>query len=132
MRRRIELARLGLGRVTDPTVEHPIRFQQLQPVTRPTGLNPGRRLGRNHFRTVVHRVRLEALAGMEVARNGELGSDSMPEFERFVRSHEGRLRIALVAAYGAADGRAAAVDAMSWAWENWPRLREMHNPVGYL
>ena len=47
-------------------------------------------------------------------------------------AHEGRLRVALVAAYGAADGRAAAVDALSWAWENWSRLKDMDNPVGYL
>lgn len=69
---------------------------------------------------------------MEAARNVELPSDAMPDFELFVRTHERRLRVALVAAYGAADGRAAAVDALSWAWENWPRLKEMSNPVGYL
>ena len=69
---------------------------------------------------------------MEAAHNGEFRPEAMPDFERFVRAHEGRLRVALVAAYGAADGRAAAVDALSWAWENWSRLRDMDNPVGYL
>jgi DNA-directed RNA polymerase specialized sigma24 family protein len=69
---------------------------------------------------------------MEAAHNVELSSDAMPDFERFVGAHEERLRVALVAAYGAADGRAAAVDALSWAWENWSRLQNMDNPVGYL
>lgn len=69
---------------------------------------------------------------MEAARNVEFRSQAMPDFERFVRAHEGRLRVALVAAYGAADGRAAAVDTLSWAWENWSRLQDMDNPVGYL
>lgn len=54
------------------------------------------------------------------------------EFERFLATPEPRLRTALTAAYGPIDGRAAAVDALSWAWENWSRLSEMSNPVGYL
>jgi RNA polymerase sigma-70 factor (ECF subfamily) len=58
--------------------------------------------------------------------------DVLAEFERFVASHELRLRVALVAAYGPCDGRAATVDALSWAWEHWDRLRGMDNPVGYL
>lgn len=62
-----------------------------------------------------------------VARDGEVAS-----FEAFVRASEERLRIALTAAYGQVDGRAAAVDALSWAWEHWPRLQSMANPLGYL
>jgi RNA polymerase sigma factor (sigma-70 family) len=54
------------------------------------------------------------------------------EFERFLRSSEERLRIALTASFGVADGRTAAVDALSWAWENWDRVKNMSNPVGYL
>jgi len=54
------------------------------------------------------------------------------EFERFMRTAEERLRIALTASFGVADGRIAAVDALSWAWENWERVKEMSNPVGYL
>jgi DNA-directed RNA polymerase specialized sigma24 family protein len=53
-------------------------------------------------------------------------------FDEFVGRVEPRLRVALVAAYGPHDGRAATVDALSWAWEHWVRLREMENPVGYL
>jgi DNA-directed RNA polymerase specialized sigma24 family protein len=37
-----------------------------------------------------------------------------------------------VAAYGPHDGRAATVDALSWAWEHWARLRSMENPIGFL
>jgi len=60
------------------------------------------------------------------------GGGKAVEFERFVRAHEARLRIALTASYGVADGRCAAVDALSWAWEHWERVRAMDNPVGYL
>jgi len=54
------------------------------------------------------------------------------EFERFLGTVEPRLRVALTAAYGLADGRAAVVDALSWAWEHWAKVREMANPAGYL
>lgn len=54
------------------------------------------------------------------------------DFERFLATAEPRLRTALTAAYGPVNGRAAAVDALSWAWEHWSRLRDMANPVGYL
>lgn len=54
------------------------------------------------------------------------------EFEEFMHSSEERLRIALTASFGIADGRMAAIDALSWAWENWDRVKEMSNPVGYL
>ncbi|MEZ5248715.1 MAG: hypothetical protein R2713_05700 [Ilumatobacteraceae bacterium] len=54
------------------------------------------------------------------------------EFERFMAMAEPRLRTALTAAYGPVNGRAAAVGALSWAWEHWSRLSVMANPVGYL
>ncbi|WP_395152514.1 RNA polymerase sigma factor [Ilumatobacter sp.] len=57
---------------------------------------------------------------------------SIDEFETFVRASEERLRIALTASFGVAEGRMAAVDALSWAWENWDRVKAMANPVGYL
>ena len=53
-------------------------------------------------------------------------------FEEFVVGAEARLRIALIARYGPPDGRTAALDALSWAWENWDRVQTMANPVGYL
>lgn len=53
-------------------------------------------------------------------------------FEGFLRSSEQRLRVALTASFGPLDGRAAALDALSWAWENWDRVRKMTNPIGYL
>jgi DNA-directed RNA polymerase specialized sigma24 family protein len=57
---------------------------------------------------------------------------SQRSFTAFVADVEPRLRQALVATYGPADGREATVDALSWAWEHWDRLREVSNPVGYL
>jgi RNA polymerase sigma-70 factor (ECF subfamily) len=53
-------------------------------------------------------------------------------FEVFLRASEQRLRVALIAVYGAVDGHTAALDALSWAWENWPKVQAMDNPVGYL
>ena len=54
------------------------------------------------------------------------------EFGEFVETVEVRLRSALMATFGPTDGRAAAVDALSWAWENWDRVRSLENPAGYL
>lgn len=53
-------------------------------------------------------------------------------FEVFVGRAEPRLRRALVATYGPVVGRDALVDALSWAWEHWDRVRVLVNPVGYL
>ncbi len=39
---------------------------------------------------------------------------------------------ALIATYGPVDGREAAVDALSWAWEHWDRLADVKHPVRYL
>src|SRR5687768_11214174 len=66
---------------------------------------------------------------METSRTGP---GSAAAFEAFVHEAEPRLRQALVATYGPTDGREAAVDALSWAWEHWERLETMANPVGYL
>jgi RNA polymerase sigma factor (sigma-70 family) len=54
------------------------------------------------------------------------------EFTAFARDVEPRLLHALVAHYGPVDGREATVDALSWAWENWTRLADVDNKVGYL
>jgi DNA-directed RNA polymerase specialized sigma24 family protein len=54
------------------------------------------------------------------------------EFTAFVRDVEPRLLHALVAHYGPVDGREATVDALSWAWENWDRLVDVDNKLGYL
>lgn len=56
----------------------------------------------------------------------------MDDFEAFVRDAEPRLRKALVAARGPVDGRDAVAEALAYAWEHWPRVRTMGNPVGYL
>ena len=54
------------------------------------------------------------------------------EFAAFVREVEPRLLQALVSAYGPRVGREATVDALSWAWEHWDRLRRIDNKLGYL
>lgn len=53
-------------------------------------------------------------------------------FEKFVHDVEPRLRRALVAAYGGQRGREATAEALSWAWENWDRVRTMEHPHRYL
>lgn len=58
--------------------------------------------------------------------------EQLAGFDDFVHRVEPRLRVALVAAYGAHDGRAATVDALSWAWEHWDQVQSIANPVGYL
>ena len=60
------------------------------------------------------------------------GVSRSDEFSVFVDTVEVRLRSALMATFGPADGRAACVDALSWAWEHWGTVRELENPVGYL
>ena len=54
------------------------------------------------------------------------------EFTVFVKEIGPRLSYALAASYGIEAGRDSAADAISYAWENWPRVREMENPAGYL
>jgi DNA-directed RNA polymerase specialized sigma24 family protein len=53
-------------------------------------------------------------------------------FAAFVRETEPRLRHALMATFGPVEGRAAAVDALSWAWEYWDRIEGVSNKLGYL
>ncbi len=60
------------------------------------------------------------------------GAPSAAEFAVFIREVEPKLRQALVATYGAIDGREATVDALSWAWEHWDRIDGTANPTGYL
>jgi RNA polymerase sigma factor (sigma-70 family) len=54
------------------------------------------------------------------------------EFREFVLAAEPRLRRALVAAYGIERGREAVAEALAFAWERWPDVTAMSNPVGYL
>ena len=56
----------------------------------------------------------------------------MDGFEAFVERVQPALLQALVATYGPVDGREAAVDALSWAWEHWGQLVDVDHPVGYL
>lgn len=62
----------------------------------------------------------------------ETGTRVEATFSSFWTTHEARLRRALVAAFGPVDGRAATVEAMTWAWEHWDQVAAMANPAGYL
>ena len=54
------------------------------------------------------------------------------QFEEFVATNEPRLRRAFVAAYGSERGREATAESFAYAWENWHRILQMDNAVGYL
>lgn len=66
---------------------------------------------------------------MGMRRRGPLDGDA---FVAFVDSVKPALVQALVATYGPVDGREAAVDALSWAWEHWDRVADIEHPVRYL
>lgn len=53
-------------------------------------------------------------------------------FTGFVERARKPLHQALIAAYGAQVGDDVTSEALAYAWENWDRVRVMHNPVGYL
>jgi len=53
-------------------------------------------------------------------------------FSAFVCDVEPRLRRALVGVVGADRAPDAVAEALTWAWENWARVRAMQNPAGYL
>lgn len=57
---------------------------------------------------------------------------SSREFTSFVRRVQPKLQRGLVASYGPDVGRQATVDALSWAWEHWDRIRVVRNQTGYL
>lgn len=54
------------------------------------------------------------------------------EFSLFVTEVEPRLSRALTGAYGLDVGEEATRDALAYAWENWDRVSQMDNPVGFL
>jgi len=62
--------------------------------------------------------------------SGKFVADEL--FEEFVREVEPRLHDALSATLGKDAGREATADVLAYAWEHWPRLRQMDNPAGYL
>ncbi|MFQ5555586.1 MAG: RNA polymerase sigma factor, partial [Acidimicrobiia bacterium] len=53
-------------------------------------------------------------------------------FETFVENVGGRLRQALIAAYGPEVGAEATSEALAYAWEHWDQIAPMDNPAGYL
>ena len=53
-------------------------------------------------------------------------------FDEFFADAEPRLRRALIARHGIERGREATIDALTYGWRQWDRVRAMENPVGYL
>lgn len=53
-------------------------------------------------------------------------------FDAFFADAEPRLRRALIARHGMERGREATIDALTYGWRHWERVRTMQNPVGYL
>jgi RNA polymerase sigma factor (sigma-70 family) len=60
------------------------------------------------------------------------GTDTEEAFAGFVRVAEPRLSRVLVAAYGHEVGREVTRDALAYAWEHWPSVSGLENPLGYL
>jgi DNA-directed RNA polymerase specialized sigma24 family protein len=58
--------------------------------------------------------------------------DRREEFVVFSEQAALRLRPALVAHHGVATANDLCADAIAYAWENWDRVRDLDNPVGYL
>jgi DNA-directed RNA polymerase specialized sigma24 family protein len=54
------------------------------------------------------------------------------DFESFFFAVEPQLRRAHFAVFGLERGPEATAEAFAWAWETWPRARNLDRPVGYL
>jgi DNA-directed RNA polymerase specialized sigma24 family protein len=59
-------------------------------------------------------------------------SESHADFEEFARQAGPRLARALVASRGVHGAADAASEALAYAFEHWPDVRSMENPMGYL
>ena len=57
-----------------------------------------------------------------------MGTDAQ-SFTDFVGRVGRPLHQALIAAYGVQTGEDVASEALAYAWENWDRVRLMHNPA---
>ncbi len=57
---------------------------------------------------------------------------TVSSFEGFVKDSEPRLHDAMAALFGPQAGRDATAEALAYGWENWERVGEMDNPIGYL
>ncbi len=69
---------------------------------------------------------------MQVDASPERVPTREESFTLFVRATQDRLRHALVAGHGHEQGREAAAEALSYAWQHWDRIRAMENPAGYV
>lgn len=62
----------------------------------------------------------------------ETTDEVLAGFDDFFADAEPRLRRALIARHGMDRGREATIDALTYGWRHWDRVRVMDNPVGYL
>jgi DNA-directed RNA polymerase specialized sigma24 family protein len=69
---------------------------------------------------------------MEHQPAGAATAEQADSFATFFSYVEPRLRRALVARYGHERGREATAEALTWAWQHWPELASVENPIGYL
>jgi DNA-directed RNA polymerase specialized sigma24 family protein len=53
-------------------------------------------------------------------------------FTEWATEAEPKIRQSLTAAFGVQVGKDAAADALAMAWEQWPRVSVMDNPIGYV
>ena len=58
--------------------------------------------------------------------------DQRQDFVAFSERATTRLRPVLVAHHGVETANDLCADAIAYAWENWERVRDLDNPVGYL
>ena len=63
---------------------------------------------------------------------GEAVTAAAGDFDRFAAEAGERLRRVLVAQHGVEVGNDVTDEALAYAWEHWPRVRAMENPIGYL
>jgi len=69
---------------------------------------------------------------VEAAAEPPAAGSAAAAFEAFFRDTEPKLRRALAALYGPEQGRDAAAEAFTYAWQHWDRLSQMANLPGYL
>jgi DNA-directed RNA polymerase specialized sigma24 family protein len=69
--------------------------------------------------------------GVEVPVSHDAAPDE-DDFAAFVAAATPRLRRAFVGCRGITGAGDATAEALAYAWEHWPRIRLMDNPVGYL
>jgi hypothetical protein len=84
------------------------------------------------LRVLVAIPRVSVVSRCRAVVGSVMGRPEEGEFTAFMREVEPRLHRALVAFCGWEGAQDATAEALAYAWEHWPRIRGLHNPVGYL